>query len=449
MLRILVPMKPPHATSGRSPAALPEPSRRRFLRGAAGALAFPSIVPARALGRNSPGNQITVGLIGTGSHGIGRNLKLFLQQPDARVLAVCDVFLSRMEKAKEMVDAKYADSSCSMHGDFREILARDDIDAVMVSTPDHWHALISAMAMRAGKDVICEKPTLTIAEGRYVADLAKRTGRVFQTSTEDRSYPVYHRMAELVRNGRIGTLRRIEVALPDGTAFPNEGEAPVPADLNYDLWLGPAPFAPYTENRTAWMHWRHVFDYSGGIFSDWGMHQLDTAQWANDTERTGPVEAQGKGTVNEGSLFNTFLTFEVEYRYANGVVLHVKNGGTSLRFVGSDGWVGNAAFNKPLEANSQEILDSKIGPEEVRLFTCPAGEHRNFLDCVKSRQEPYFPAEVGHRCATLCHFGNIAMRTGRKLVWDPAKEEFPGDAEANASPFRSRPMRAPWSLEHS
>lgn len=413
------------------------------------ALVFPTIIPSRVLGENAPSKQITVGFIGTGSHGIGRNLKMFLQQPDARALAVCDVFKSRMEKAKQMADAKYGDRSCSMHGDFREILARKDVDAVMISTPDHWHALISAMALRAGKDVICEKPTLTITQGRYVADLVKKTGRVFQTSTEDRSYPVYHRMAELVRNGRIGKLERIEVTLPDGTAFPNETESPVPAGLNYDLWLGPAPFAPYTTNRTAWMHWRHVFDYSGGILSDWGMHQLDTAQWANDTERSGPAEVHGRGAVNEGSIFNTFITFDVEYRYANGVVLHVKNGGTSLRFIGSEGWVGNPAFNKPLEASKPEILEAKIGSGETHLFTCPAGEHRNFLDCVKSRQEPYFPAEVGHRCATICHIGNIAMLTGRKLRWDPVKEEFPNDTEANASAMRLRSMRAPWSLEHS
>jgi predicted dehydrogenase len=424
-------------------------SRRRFLRGAAAALAFPPIIPARVLGANAPSQQITVGFIGMGDHGIARNLGMFLRLPDARALAVCDVFQSRMEKAKQIVDDKYGDTACTMHGDFREILARRDIDAVMISTPDHWHALISAMALRAGKDVICEKPTLTIAEGRYIANLVKKTGRVFQTSTEDRSYPMYHRLAELVRNGRIGKLQRIEVRLPDGTAFPNEAQAPVPADLNYDLWLGPAPFAPYTPNRTARMHWRHIFDYSGGLLTDWGMHQLDTAQWANDTERTGPIEVQGRGTVNEGSLFNIYLTYDVEYRYANGVMLHVKNGGTSIHCHGTDGWVGSPSWAKPLEASKPAILESKIGPEEIHLFTCPEGEHRNFLDCVKSRKEPYLPAEIGHRCATVCHLGNIAMQAGRKLRWDPVKEEFPNDPDANASRFRSRPMRAPWALAKS
>lgn len=424
------------------------PSRRRFLRRtAAAALAFPAIIPARVLGANAPSKQITVGFIGTGNHGTDRNLKTFLQQPDARAVAVCDVFRSRMEKAKQLVDAKYGDKSCAMHGDFREIVARKDVDAVMISTPDHWHALISAMALRAGKDVICEKPTLTIAEGRFLADLVKKTGRIFQTSTEDRSYPVYHQLAEAVRNGRIGRLERIEVKLPTGTRFVNETEAPVPAGLDYEMWLGPAPFAPYTPNRTAWMHWRHIFDYSGGIITDWGLHLLDTAQWANDSERSGPVEVQGRGTVFEGSMFNTYITYDLEYRYASGVKLHVQHGGTGIHFHGSDGWVGSPSWNQPAEASKPELLQPGAG--RVRLFTCPGGEHRNFLDCVKSRQDPYFPAEIGHRCATICHLGNIALQTGRKLRWDPEKEEFPGDAEANASRFRSRPMRAPWSLEKS
>jgi myo-inositol 2-dehydrogenase/D-chiro-inositol 1-dehydrogenase len=309
--------------------------------------------------------------------------------------------------------------------------------------------LMSAMALRAGKDVICEKPTLTISEGRFIAELVKKTGRIFQTSTEDRSLAVYHRLAEIVRNGRIGKLQRIEVTLPSGTAYPDEAEAPVPEELDYDLWLGPAPLAPFTPNRTELMHWRHIFDYSGGILSDWGMHQFDTAQWANDTERSGPVEVKGSGTINQGSLFNTYLTYELEYRYANGVVLHVKDGGTGIHFHGDAGSVGSPGWNLDLKASRPEILKAPFGPNDLRLPTCVEGEHRSFLDGVKARKDPYFPAEIGHRCATLCHLGNIAMQTGRPLRWDPVKEEFIGDAEANASRFRSRPMRAPWSLENS
>lgn len=422
--------------------------RREFLKkaGAGGVvLGFPTIIPSRVLGDQAPSKQITVGFIGTGGHGIGRNLNMFLQQPDARALAVCDVFKSRRAKGKGMVDAKYGNSDCSSVLDFREVLEREDIDAVMISTPDHWHTLMAAMAIKAGKDVICEKPTLTIAEGRYMAGLVAESGKVFQTSTEDRSLFNYHRMAELVRNGLIGKLERVEVQLPAGTRYPDEEESPVPADLeDYDLWLGPAPRAPFTESRTKWMHWRHIWDYSGGLLTDWGMHQLDTVQIGNDTEATGPVEVSGKGTVNEGSMFNTFIDYEVDYRYANGVELKVKSGGTGMRFIGSDGWVGNKGWEAGLEAHDREVLRAEPGEDWVHLYTCKGGEQRNFLDCVKSRKDPYFPAEFGHRCATLCHLGNISMQLGRKLEWDPEKEEFAGDAEANAR--RGREMRAPWAL---
>lgn len=425
--------------------------RRQFLKSssfaATAAVGFPTIIPSRVLGADAPSKQITIGMIGTGNHGVHRNLNLFLRQPDARVIAVCDVFKSRMHGAKRMTDQHYKNSDCAEHSDFREILERKDIDAVMISTPDHWHTLISAMAMRRGKDVICEKPTLTIAEGRYLADLVEQTGKVFQTSTEDRSLFIYHRLAELVRNGRIGKLQRIEVTLPAGQKFPTDAKAPVPADLDWDLWQGPAAEADYSPHITERQHWRHVFNYSGGKFSDWGMHQLDTAQLANDTERTGPVEVDGKGTVNEGSKYNTFVTYELNYRYANGVKLHVKSGGTSLHFHGSDGWCGSKSWDSGLEGSSREMLRSEIGADEIHLYTCKAGEHRNFLDCVKSRKDPYFPAEIGHRCATLCHLGNISMRLGRKLHWDPQKEEVVDDKQANA--MRARAMRKPWNLETS
>ena len=425
-------------------------NRRLFLRSsslATAAVGFPTIVPSRVLGADAPSNQITVGMIGVGNHGVHRNLNMFLRQPDARVLAVCDVFRSRMKDAKARTDKHYGNQDCSQHGDFREILEREDIDTVMISTPDHWHTLMSAMAIRRGKDVICEKPTLTIAEGRYLADLVKKTGRIFQTSTEDRSLFIYHQLASIVRNGLIGKLQRIEVTLVAGQKFPKDPAVPVPDDLDWDMWLGPAPFSEYTADVTEKQHWRHVWDYSGGKFSDWGMHQLDTAQWANDTERTGPVEVEGTGTINEGSKYGTFLTYELDYRYANGVELHVKSGGTSIHFRGSDGWCGSKSWDSGLEGSSREMLRLKFGPDDVQLYTCKGGEHRNFLDCVKSREDPYFPAEIGHRCATLCHMGNISMRLDRKLKWDPDKEEFLGDSEANA--MRSREMRKPWDLATS
>ena len=386
-------------------------------------------------------------MIGTGNHGIHRNLNMFLRQEDAKIIAVCDVFKSRMLKAQSITNDYYKTNDCSIHSDFREILERKDIDAVMISTPDHWHALMSSMAIRRGKDVICEKPTLTVAEGRYISDLVKKTGKVFQTSTEDRSLFIYHRLAEVVRNGRIGKLKEIKVTLPAGKRFPNENPANAPKDLDYDMWLGPAPEAPYTISRTKQQHWRHVWDYSGGKFSDWGMHQLDTAQWANDTERTGPISISGKGTINEGSMYNTFVDYEIDYKYENGVKLNVKSGGTSIHFYGSEGWCGSKSWDSGLEANKKSIVKDPIPNDGLHLYTCKGGEHRNFLDCVKSRNEPYFPAEIGHRCATLCHMGNISMRLNQKLQWDPKTEKIGNSKEASS--MLSRKMRKPWDLQKS
>lgn len=421
--------------------------RRHFLKFASLSTAPFYISKNSLLGNNAPSNKITIGMIGTGNHGIHRNLNMFLRQEDAKIIAVCDVFKSRMLKAQSITNDYYKTNDCSIHSDFREILERKDIDAVMISTPDHWHALMSSMAIRRGKDVICEKPTLTVAEGRYISDLVKKTGKVFQTSTEDRSLFIYHRLAEVVRNGRIGKLKEIKVTLPAGKRFRNENPANAPKDLDYDMWLGPAPEAPYTISRTKQQHWRHVWDYSGGKFSDWGMHQLDTAQWANDTERTGPISISGKGTINEGSMYNTFVDYEIDYAYENGVKLNVKSGGTSIHFYGSEGWCGSKSWDSGLEANKKSIVKDPIPKDGLHLYTCKGGEHRNFLDCVKSRNEPYFPAEIGHRCATLCHLGNISMRLNQKLQWDPKTEKIGNSKEASS--MLSRTMRKPWDLQKS
>jgi len=344
-------------------------SRRSFLQASAGLCLAPQIVPARLLGANSPSHQIAVGFIGTGDHGTGWNLRRYLDHRDARVVMVCDVDRARARRAKQIVDEQYLNQDCALTKDFREVLARPDIDAVMISTPDHWHTLISVLALRAGKDVQCEKPTLTIDEGKLLMATVRKHRRVFQTSTEDRSIPVYHRMAELVRNGRIGKLERIEVSLPKQPTGPGDPTPqPVPPDLDWEMWLGPAPYAPYTKDRVHF-NFRWIWDYSGGIICDWGTHLFDTAQWANDTERS--------------------------------------------------------------------------GPNETRLDTNPAGEHRDFLDCVKSRKDPYFPVDIGHRVSTVCHLANIALRLGRRLKWDPQAEGFVNDAAADA--MRSRPLRSPWS----
>lgn len=420
-------------------------SRRKFLRvTATGAVAMPYLIPASVLGADAPSKKSTIGFIGTGDHGTTWNLHRYLELRDAKVLIVCDVDTYRMRRAKAMVDAQYDNEDCATTKDFREVLARKDIDAVMISTPDHWHTVISVMAAKAGKDVQCEKPTLTIDEGKVLIQTMRKHGRVFQTSTEDRSLPMYHRLAELVRNGRIGKLQRIEVILPRQPTVPGDPTPqPVPPYLDWEMWLGPAPDAPYTKDR-AHYNFRWIWDYSGGIISDWGAHLFDTAQWANDTERSGPVEVEGTGTYWEGGLFNTVKDYNVTYRYANGVIMTCTPGTPSLKFIGTAGWVGNRGWRGKVEASSDEILQSKIGPNEIHLYTNPEGEHDDFLKCVKSRKDPYFPVDIGHRVSTVCHLANIALRLRRKLKWDPTAERFGNDAEANA--MMSRPMRSPWTL---
>ena len=419
-------------------------NRRQFVRAAASGLALPCIVPASVLGADAPSNKITIGFIGTGDHGITWNLQRYLELKEARVIVVCDVDGARMRRAKMMTDSKYDNEDCSTTKDFREVLARKDVDAVMISTPDHWHTLISVMAARAGKDVQCEKPTLTIGEGKILIDTMRKLGKVFQTSTEDRAVPEYHRMAELVRNGRIGKLQKIEVILPKQPTFPGDPTPqPIPPELDYEMWLGPAPEAPYTKDRVHF-NFRWIWDYSGGIICDWGAHLFDTAQWANDTERTGPVEIEGVGNHWDSGLFNTVKDYNVTYRYAKGVVMTCTPGNPGIKFIGADGWVGNRGWRAKVEASSPEILNSTIGPNELHLYTNVEGEHDDFLKCMKSRKDPYFPVDIGHRVSTVCHLANIAIRLGRKLKWDPKAERFENDDSANA--LLSRPMRSPWRL---
>ena len=424
-------------------------TRRKFIKStalAAGIAPF-SIFPSAVLGRDgsvSPSNRITVGLIGTGDHGVTWNLPFYLRNPAAQIIAVCDVDSGHLLRAKETVDDCYNNEDCFSTKDFREVLARKDIDAVMITTPDHWHTPISLFAIQAGKDVQCEKPTFTINEGKVLIDAVRKHKKVFQTSTEDRSLPMYHRMAELVRNGRIGKLHRIEVILPEQPTVPGDPTPqPVPRQLDYEMWLGPARYAPYTKDRVHY-NFRWISDYSGGVLTDWGTHLFDTAQWANDTERSGPVEVETKGTFWEGGLYNTVKDYDITYRYANGVVMTCKPGTPSIKFIGSDGWVGNNGWRSPVEASSKTILESVIGPEELHLYTNPKGEHDDFLLCVKSRKDPYFPVDIGHRVSTVCHIANISLKLGRKLKWDPIQEQFGGDASANEMLDRKR--RDPWQL---
>jgi len=427
-------------------------TRRAFLKKTAGiaggmALYFPYFVRSSALGRDggvAASERITIGFIGVGNQGVKVNLKNFLGNTDAQVLAVCDVDTKRRNAARDMVNEEYGNKDCSDYNDFREILARDDIDAVMISTPDHWHVPIAIAAARAGKDIECEKPTLTVQEGRILCEVVKRYSCVFQWSTEDRSIEVYHRMCELVRNGRIGKLHTVRVGLPNGPhKSGNPTPMPVPDGFDYDMWLGPAPWAPYTVDRCHY-NFRWILDYSGGQFTDWGTHLLDVAQWGSNTEHTGPVEVLGKGRFWKDGLYNTAREYKLEYTYADGLKLFVNSGTLSIRFEGSEGWIGNHGWRGKLRSEPASIADSVIRPDEVHLYTCRAGEQRNFLDCVRSRKQCYFPPEKGQRCFAIAHIGNISILLGRKLKWNPDKEQFVNDEQANK--MLSRSMRSPWHL---
>lgn len=416
--------------------------RSAIKHGLAGIVALglpPLIVPARVLGADAPSRKIHLACIGVGSHGVDVNLRSFLREEAGRVVAVCDAFRSRADSAKAEVDRTYGTADCVAVQDFRELLTRPDIDAVMISTPDHWHTPLSLLALAAGKHVICEKPTLTIAEGRKLVEAVARAGKVFQVSLEDRSLMHYHRLAELVRNGAIGELKSIHVKLPAGRVVPKEPACDPPADLDWNLWTGPAPLSPFSPSRVQPDVWRQIRDYAGGKLADWGAHLIDTAQVANFAENSGPVEVEGKGDKPADAITTQFVTYALTYRYANGVLLHVESGGVAIRFEGTKGWIGNNGWQGGLEASDKALLLPKFDPETNKLWPRPPREHRNFLDCIRSGAPTTYTAEAGHRLSTVMHIGTIAMELGRRLAWDPNRETFPDDAQANE--LRSRPER--------
>jgi len=434
--------------------------RRRFLGvvgRAAAALAAPGIIPGSAWGALAPSNRITVGCIGMGRQAVYSNVRFFLGQSDCQVLAVCDVDRWRLERASSQVEKRYAGSrasgtfrGCAATGDFRDVLARRDIDAVMISTPDHWHVPMAVMAARAGKDICCEKPlTLSIAEGRLLADTVARYGRVFRTDSEFRSIRVFQRACELVRNGRIGRLHTIRSGVPKGdVGCGPEPTMPVPDGLDYGTWLGPAPLVPYTLKR---VHpprgfgrpgWMRCLDYCEGMITNWGAHLNDIAQWGHGTERTGPVEVEGRGTYPADGLWNVLLDFEVRYRFADGVRMVYRTERPYVRFEGDQGWVEASYGGRTLKASSEAILRSAIAPGEIRLPL--VHEKRDFLDCIKTRGRTLADAEVGHRTTSLCQLGHIAIQVGRRLRWDPEAERFPDDPEANR--LLARSMRSPWTM---
>ncbi len=444
----------------------PEINRRDFIKVVAGtalgAIGFPYIVSSSALGKFggiAASNRIVMGCIGTGWQGT-YNLKAFLgnaievgyvldkpeiSQTAVQVVAVCDVDTKRCNKARDIVNETYDNQDCTGYGDFRELLSRGDIDAVTVCTPDHWHGLIAVAAAKAGKDIYCEKPLAnTIAEGRAVCEAVKRYGRILQTGSHERSGRNVRFACELVRNGRIGRLHTIYVNMPiDVGPIGLQPVMPVPEGFDYDMWLGPAPWAAYTEKRChRWF--RYIMDYSGGEVADRGAHIFDLAQLGMGTDYTGPVEIEGEGEAPEDGLFNTFMKYNFVCTYANGVRMIGKSEGPrGLKFEGTDGWIFVHIHGGHLEAEPKLLLKHRIGPNEIHLGRS-AGHHQDFLDAVKTRGQVIAPAEVGHRSVTICHLVNIALLTGRKLKWDPVKERIINDTLADR--MTARPMRSPWRL---
>ncbi len=437
----------------------PALSRRGFLKtSAAAGLALPVIVPSSVFGAEAPSERIAVGCIGVGRMGTG-DLGEALGFKRVQVVAVCDVDARRAKIAQTTVESSYAKRSpggtykgCDVYGDFRELTARGDIDAVQIATPDHWHTLPALEAARSGKDIFLQKPlTLTIREGRVLSDTVRRYGRIFQVGSQQRSDKEFRTACELVRNGRIGKLQRILIGFGTDPGCGPKPTMPVPEGLNYEMWLGPAPWAPYTEDRvhpqqsiTARPGWLRISDYGAGMITGWGSHHLDIAHWGMGTEYTGPVEIQDEAQFPKDGLWDVHGDFRIEYTYANGVKMVVadekKNKG-GVQFEGDEGWVW--VTRGRIDAEPKSLLQSSIGPGETKLYV--SNHHKgNFYECVKSRAETIAPVEVGHRSCTACLLGDIAMRLGRKLRWDPSKEEFVGDAQANRMLFR--PMQAPWQI---
>ena len=433
-------------------------SRRQFLKkGAAvtvGAAVAPYFIPAKALGRDgfiAPSNKVVMAQIGLGVMG-HNDLGSFLSVPDCQMVAVCDPKRWLQEEKKAMIDKTYGTSDCRMYTDFRELLASPDIDAVSISTNDHWHVLIAIAAARAGKDMYVEKPLgVCLHETLVLRDEIQRLGRVFQFGTQQRSQRIMRFACELVVNGRIGKLQRIETSAPPGGAgerfgAPTFEPQPVPEGFDYDLWLGPAVWAPYHEKRVVNPTWFHISDYSAGYIAGWGIHHIDIANWGNGTEFSGPVEVDGHGVypINDAMCDNA-LRWDVMMKYANGVECRfVSDGGPhqhGTKFIGTDGWVH--VDRGAVTASNPKLLAEIIGPEEIHL-TESLFQQQNLVDCVRSRARTVSPIEVAVRSDALCHLSNISMRLGRKIKWDPIAEKIVGDPEASG--LLDRPRRGEWQL---
>jgi len=423
--------------------------RRSFMKVAASALTMPAIIPSSVLGKGgavAPSNRITVGLIGVGGR-MGSVWNAMKRCQGVQGVAVCDVQAHLRENYRKSLNLTEKDS----YVDFRELLARADVDTVAIATPDHWHVPISIAAMKAGKDVYCEKPlSNTITEGRALVNTAERYGTIFQHGTQLHSKSGVRRACELVRNGRLGKLKEIRIGSPAGRAFGWPKQEPVPTGINYDMWLGPAPVTPYSSTKVGPIPkvglkgWYFISDYSkAGWIAGYGVHDLDIAQWAIGMEKSGPVSIEGKGIYPKDGIFDTVLTYDLTYEYANGVKVIMTDTGKNrhgVKFIGENGWIFTRGG---IEAEPKSLLKEVISPNEIHLYRSP-NHAQNFFDCVKTRKETITPAEIAHRATSSALLGGIACQLQRKLKWNPVREIFPDDPEANKLLICS--MRSPWQI---
>ena len=427
-------------------------TRRRFLKtalkgaGIAAAAAFPTIVPSTVFGANAPSNRITMGFVGLG-RGMGFVMH-YMKRKDVRVLGVCDVAHGRADGVAGMVNDEYKSKGCTAYYDFRQIVARDDIDTILIYTQTHWHAIIAVAALNAGKDVFCEKPlSLTIAEGRAVCDAVKRNNRVFLAGTQYRTYPDWQGGVEVLRNGLIGKLKQVLV-LGSGGIYPDvnhklPASLPVPEGLDYDFWLGPAPEVPYF-GQTVLSLWMACQDYTSGWMAEFGVHSMDNALWGYNPKWEGIVEIEGKGNYYKDPRLGTPQSFDVELRFPDGVEMLVGASVPSKDCRGFTTFVG--AEGKAYMGRSDTC--STVGPFRPTSLHWRADQQllgRDFIDCVRSRRTPYATAEDCHHATSLVILTDIAMRLGRKVKFDLSKEQFIDDATADR--MLSRPMRSPWSLD--
>jgi predicted dehydrogenase len=435
-------------------------SRRKFLAAAGAAIALPTIIPSSVLGRQgntAPSNRVTLGVVGWGMQGPG-NTNEFLHLKDCQVVAACDLdknhLLNDNNSAVNTVNNHYGNKDCKPYHDYREMMARTDIDAVMLAVPDHWHALVSTEAARNKKDIYGEKPLArTIAEQQAIVQAVEKYNRIWQTGSWQRSVANFHKAAEIVRNGLIGKVTHVEVGLPDGhsdfAGTKNEmSVAEPPPELDYETWIGPSKMMPYIKARVH-KNWRWNYNTGGGQLLDWIGHHCDIAHWGLDFDNSGPSEIEGHGEFPaEDAVWNTCTKYRIELKYPQDITMTIAGGHKDIKsgtkWIGTDGWVW--VDRGGFDASNKDWRDYKQLPEEMRKVKLyESGNHqRNFIDCVKSRQPTITPVQTAHHSAIPGHLGLISMLTGRKIKWDVEKEIIIDDKDA--SKLMTRAYRKPYKL---